>query len=289
VAADPAVCVGDLEFAMKKAIPPMAVVLLCFLVLGELRVEAQSAKLYILPNAAEVGVGAELQLHAYRVTSFNSKQWPPTEVTASWTSSDTSVAVVNRFGRVKGLALGSVTIKATASGTKAGTTIKVGVPVAHVRAPASLALAPNCTGTMTVRIEDAQGNLLQNRPIIWKSSDPNIARVAVVPSRPENVSAHQAPWATNSITLNEFLLSPSRTVLAMAHGGAVITATSEGIPAANEIPPPSFPSGDGKNGATVVNVSGGIEIQPSSLVLDVMYSGPVVPSVRACGISDVPP
>ncbi|HEY6829916.1 MAG TPA: Ig-like domain-containing protein, partial [Gemmatimonadaceae bacterium] len=124
--------------------------------------------------------------------------------TITWTTSAASVATVSSSGVVTGVAAGGATITATSEG-KTGTsaitvTAAAVVPVATVTiSPASISVAEGASTALTAVLKDANGNVLTGRVITWSSSDPNKATV-----------------------------SQTGVVTGVMHGGATITATSEG-------------------------------------------------------------
>ncbi|HEU5154517.1 MAG TPA: Ig-like domain-containing protein [Gemmatimonadales bacterium] len=126
----------------------------------------------------------------------------------AWTSSDPSVAEVAPSGAVTARKPGSAMITATSEGKSATATVTVVAPdsVAPTVAVASMLLGPTPSalevgGTAVLRAtpRDDRGKPLDDRAVVWASSDPSVATV-----------------------------SSSGVVSAVAPGNATITASSEG-------------------------------------------------------------
>ncbi|HET9065707.1 MAG TPA: Ig-like domain-containing protein [Gemmatimonadales bacterium] len=118
-----------------------------------------------------------------------------------WTSSSPAVATVSPTGHVLAVTPGTASVTAI-SELKAGTaTITVTlVPVGKVSVhPDSVELHPGLSVPLTVTLEDSTGGVLVGRHVTWSSSDPSIARV-----------------------------DSAGLVRALAHGTAMVRATSEG-------------------------------------------------------------
>lgn len=119
----------------------------------------------------------------------------------TWSTSDATIATVDANGLVTTLKDGTVTVTATSEGKTGSATLTVTlVPVANVAVSlASPTVVIAQTTQATAAVTDANGGTLTGRPIVWASSDTNIATV-----------------------------SPTGVVTAVAQGTATITATVEG-------------------------------------------------------------
>ena len=98
----------------------------------------------------------------------------------TWSSSDSSVALVTPLGLILGVSPGGpVTITATAGG-KSGSVIIAVIPasVQQVKVkPDTADLIPGSTKQMTASAVDEFGNAVINRPITWSSINPTAATV----------------------------------------------------------------------------------------------------------------
>lgn len=106
-----------------------------------------------------------------------------TGVTPTWTSSDTTVAVVNSFGLVTARKVGSVSITA-AAGTGA-TSAKITVVAALPPSISSITVTPtpafvvvHGTQQLTAVVRDSAGNVIPGLTVIWQSNNPGVATVS---------------------------------------------------------------------------------------------------------------
>ena len=148
-----------------------------------------------------VVIAGALQLTATAETSSGST----VSTTFDWSSSNSSFTTVNQSGLVTGVALGSVTITATASGTSiSGThsvTVTAPLPVSSVVvSPGSATLLEDFTQQLSADPRDANGNTVAAATVSWTSSNGAIATV-------------------NSTGL----------VTGIVAGNATITATADGV------------------------------------------------------------
>ncbi|MCH9015385.1 MAG: Ig-like domain-containing protein [Gemmatimonadetes bacterium] len=123
-----------------------------------------------------VDIAGPLQLTAAAATSSGAG----VSTTFSWSSSDNLLATVDASGLVTGVARGSVTITATASGTSISDTHSVTVTVASVSlVPASATLASLGESlNLTAEAKDAGGGVVAGVPIEFTSSDVSVATVS---------------------------------------------------------------------------------------------------------------
>jgi len=101
----------------------------------------------------------------------------------TWSSSDTTIAVVNSGGLVTARKVGSVNINAT-SGTAVGTA-KLAVVAALPPSISSITVAPtpafvvvHGTQQLTATVRDAAGNVVPNLTVIWQSNNAAFATVS---------------------------------------------------------------------------------------------------------------
>ncbi len=171
----------------------------------------------ISPASASVLVGQTAQLAAATTDSAGNVL---TGRTVTWTSSNSSVALVTGSGLVTGVAAGSTTITAVSEGQSGTASVSVSnVPVASVAvSPATASLTVGGTQQFAATPKDANGSTLSGRTIIWTSSNSGVATV-----------------------------NGSGLVGAAGAGSATVTATSEGKSGTATItvtvlpPPPTTP------------------------------------------------
>ena len=99
----------------------------------------------------------------------------------TWTSSNTTVAAVSRYGIVRGLTLGSATITAAVAGKSdsAATTVDSLVTVASVSVkPTPDSVAVKKTVQLKATLIGARGDTLKAREMFWASSDTSVAIVS---------------------------------------------------------------------------------------------------------------
>jgi hypothetical protein len=128
--------------------------------------------------APEIVVGASMQLSA---TPLDASGQPVSGQSVIWSSSSDAVAQVDGAGRVSGVSVGSVTVRANVAGVTGSISVSViPVPVASVEvSPATFELVRGEERFLEVTLRDAQGRVLEDRPISFQSADPNIATVSV--------------------------------------------------------------------------------------------------------------
>ncbi len=159
---------------------------------------AAVASVALSPDAATVLVGGTATLTA---TPRDAAGAPLANRTVTWSAASPAIATVSNAGVVTGIAPGTTTVTATASGRVANAAITVvPVPVATVQVtPATPTLTAGGTLPLAVAVRDAAGALLTGRAATWGTANPDIATV-----------------------------SAAGVVTAVAPGVALITATVEG-------------------------------------------------------------
>src|SRR5687768_16681278 len=152
----------------------------------------------ITPRAATVAVGATLALKA-EVLDASGREIPGRKLV--WASSNATIATVSGAGVVAGVSVGTVQVAVSAEGKTAVAEITVNpTPVATVRvSPSSRGLLVGQTLQLTAEPLDAQGAVLPGRPVAFTTSNATVATVTT-----------------------------AGLVTALAPGGTIITATSEG-------------------------------------------------------------
>src|SRR6266480_3581983 len=152
----------------------------------------------LTPPSATVQVGQTVQLTAIpRDANGNALS----DRTVTWTSSNTSAAIVSPTGLVTGVVAGSAAITATSEGKSGTASITVtNVPVASVDVtPPTASVQVGQTVQLSATPKDVNGLPLSGRTLTWTSSNTSVATVS-----------------------NAGLVS------AVTPGSATITATSEG-------------------------------------------------------------
>ena len=193
----------------------------------------------IQPKTVAVVVGDSLQLSGSVLMSNNR---PPSSIT--WASTNASVATVSGGGLVRGVAPGSLFIRATSEGKRDSAAVTVSapspLPVASVTvSPSSATIVVGGTVLLVATLQDANGSALTGRSISWTSSNPGVATV-----------------------------SSSGLVSAASTGSATITATSEGQSASAPVSVTSVPVASVSVSPTTASVQAGQTVQLSATPKD---------------------
>ncbi len=171
----------------------------------QLDVPHDVAAIRMQPTSASVPLGGHVSFQAVAVDNNGD---PVSSQSVTWSSQDTTVAVVDANGNVSTKKIGSTQIIA-AGASKVGTaSVNVLPPaVATVQlTPSSADILVGDVLQLVATPRDADGNALTGRTITWTSSTPAVASV-----------------------------SSSGSVTGLAQGTATITATSEGISSTSDI------------------------------------------------------
>ncbi|HEX6809389.1 MAG TPA: Ig-like domain-containing protein [Gemmatimonadaceae bacterium] len=192
----------------------------------QLDVPHDVAAIRMQPTSASVPLGGHVSFQAVAVDNSGD---PVSSQSVTWSSQDTTVAVVDENGNVSTKKIGSTQIIAAGAS-------KVGTASVNVMPPAvaSVQLTPSSADILVGDVlqlvatpRDANGNALTGHTITWVSSTPAVASV-----------------------------SSSGSVTGLAQGTTTITATSEGITSTSDITvSPLMPD-------TVVVSPASVSIQP---------------------------
>ncbi|MEW5919061.1 MAG: Ig-like domain-containing protein, partial [Gemmatimonadota bacterium] len=144
---------------------------------GNAAVDTRVAAVRVVPNAATVMAGRQLNLNA---TALNAAGGTVLGQPFSWTSSAPNIAIVDAAGTVTAVAPGTVTISATAAGiagTSAVTVTQDTVIAAVTLAVTAATLPVGGTITLGAAARNAAGDTVFRQTFTWTSSAPNIATV----------------------------------------------------------------------------------------------------------------
>lgn len=135
----------------------------------------------VSPAAVSLAVGATTTLQA---TVKDAQGNTMSGQTVTWSTNDPSKATVNANGVVTGIAAGSATITATASGKSGASSITVTAPpppppvVTTVTvAPSSAAINVGATTQLSATVRDAQGNVMTGQTVTWSTDNSAVAAV----------------------------------------------------------------------------------------------------------------
>jgi uncharacterized protein YjdB len=132
----------------------------------------------VAPTSASILVGATTSLQA-AVKDQNGNVM--TGQTVSWSSGNSSAATVNSSGVVTGVAAGSATITATASGVSGTSAITVtAVPPVVTTVtitPMSASVTAGATTTLQATVKDQNGNVMTGQTVSWSTSNAAAATV----------------------------------------------------------------------------------------------------------------
>jgi len=149
----------------------------------------------IVPSPASVQVG---QTVALTVNLFDGNGEPLSAAgrTIAWSSSNASIASVNSSGTVTGVAIGTVTVTATVTTPGQPGSVQANVQLTVSNQPVVSVLVTPTPATVHVGYQrqftaiarNAAGQALPGRPIVWTSSNQNIATVDAVTGMVTGVS-----------------------------------------------------------------------------------------------------
>lgn len=149
-----------------------------------LLVEQLAERVVIVPDPvpAIVALGDQVSIAASATDELGFLVTVPNK-TPGWATLDPTVAAVDRNGVVTGVGVGIARIVAVMDAARDTVTVVVGdLPASVVIQPSGAALTSvNDTLVLSATVRNSRGNVIQNPAIIWRSSDPAIARVDTVP------------------------------------------------------------------------------------------------------------
>lgn len=220
----------------------------------------------VMPEAGTLRIGESTQFEAtlYDAAGREMNGYP-----IVWTSSEPSRVPVSSAGVVTAIAVGTGTITATSEGLSATAVVRVSaMPVASVSVvPSSVTLAVGGSGRMVAQVLGVGGAQLNDRIVTWGSDRPGTASV-----------------------------SPDGSVIAIAEGSALITATSEGrsgaahvlvtrAPVASLTVAPALLSLTGGGTSRIIATPRGADGVPlGNRFITWMAGGPSVATVDATGL-----
>lgn len=169
------------------------------------------AQVVIEPSAATVAVGAQAPL---AVTVLDADGLVMHDRPVHWAVEDASILTVSSSGTVTGQVVGATQLSASVGGVSAlaHVTVVQAAVASVLVTPDHLSLGLGQSRQLTAEASDAQGNVLTGRPVAWSSNNPSVA-----------------------------LVSRTGVVTARAPGGAIITATVEGVSAPAAVTVSFFP------------------------------------------------
>src|SRR5256884_2523349 len=137
------------------------------------------AALEIAGAPATLGQGERVPL---KTRATNAAGGVVADPRVTWTTSDSSIAVVADDGMVRAVGPGIATLTASSGGHSASTTVTVPAPsgtVASVEVtPHAVRLAPGASTQVTGVATDGRGNAASGRRIEWSTSDPAVVTVS---------------------------------------------------------------------------------------------------------------
>ncbi len=220
---------------------------------ASVHVQAAVATVTVSPESDTIGIGEEIQLSA----DARDRNGHSLVRTATWSSSDASVASVDESGLTRGLSAGQATVTATVEGMGATTSITVVPdPVTSVEVlPSSARVTVGQTTRFSARLRTASGQIV-SRPVQWNTSDAAIATVSS-----SGVAEGRTP------------------------GMALITASAKGLSGTAEITVDPAPVADLVAGAPIVTPASptttqNVSIQASITNVGTVVSGPFAWRIR---------
>ena len=202
-------------------------------------------------GASFMQAGSSLQLTA---TPLDVAGYPVVGQTATWSSSDPTIAAVSPAGLVTAVAPGTATMTATCNGRSGTATIIVQLPLAALTVDQSaVTIASGASLSLTVTPEDENGGALQGIPLTWSSSNTAVATVTASGGRVTAV----APGKT-TITVSSGGVSATAAITVVGPGlvGSVASVVIRPAASSFEMGPQGFSGAPLQLTATTADPSG---------------------------------
>jgi len=265
------------------------------------------AALEIAGAPATLGQGERVPL---KTRATNAAGGVVADPRVTWTTSDSSIAVVADDGMVRAVGPGIATLTASSGGHSASTTVTVPAPsgtVASVEVtPHAVRLAPGASTQVTAVAMDGRGNAASGRRIEWSTSDPAVVTVsatgvltggrvgtAVVTAASEGRNATVtvvvgSPVAARVVSLEVIPsrlqvavrgTAPLRVIARDARGNTIRPGVdwTSSAPSVAAVEPGGVVKGVSPGTTTITARSGGVSSPPAQIT--VIGAGPAPPAV----------
>ncbi len=134
----------------------------------------------VAPSTAQLAVG-QVQQMLVTLKEANGSVLDQQFRTITWSTTNASVANVSQSGQVTAISTGSATIRATSGGITGSATITVTGSTSNVVSvdvrPDLPTIEVGATIPLTVVARDAQGQIVDGRPVAWTLATPGVASV----------------------------------------------------------------------------------------------------------------
>ena len=158
---------------MKKLVFAVACILLLLVSCGPKEEDQKKVTaVEVEPSAITLTVGENTSMKV-KVTPADAEY-----LSVEWSSSNESVAQINRAGTLKAIAPGRATVTATIDGVKGTCSVTVvenATPVSGIKvSPTQITIGKGATETVTATVEPADA---ANKSVGWTTSDASVATV----------------------------------------------------------------------------------------------------------------
>ncbi|WP_292522465.1 Ig-like domain-containing protein [Methanoculleus sp.] len=130
------------------------------------------------PSAATLAIN---ETETFRATVLDQFGAEMTNVTVTWTSSNTTVGEIDTEGVFTALAVGTTTVTATADNVSAEAAVTVAEEVPALESieiePSATTLQVNETEEFAATLRDADGNTISGIPVTWASSNETVGTI----------------------------------------------------------------------------------------------------------------